>query len=422
MGDYISGEGLSNEEQDDDAIFFAMMTTSTDPMYFEDAVKNAHGEILDTIILLLDLATEKGWKVYQLDVKSAFLKEEIYVQQPEGFVVKGNEDEVYLLKKKSSHGAVSKRKISVDPISFKESSFKEGHPSLLLPRLKPGKFLSSSLPSSATSSPRISSPLKKKWKNQSPTSQPSSPSLKMIDPTTGQQSLALSRLAQLQEIQFQRSKSCGEGRNTSPNLSTRKLKTKHLRGHVESIDHNSDHPREATHKGVEKFKCGACLFLPGFGKAKLVRPHRSTEEEETIDGAGDDDDVIEKYNAKQVSSNRVSLEKFECGSWTSSAIVMDGEDGIVDVGGLFFDNVSPVANSFVFDGDLRGALKKVVVGFERDSFGVDNRKSAESGSRHVRFSNVSPRSNTASPTTICISPRLRQARDNFNAFLEAQTV
>ena len=49
----------------------------------------------DTIRLLLALAGQKGWKVYHLDVKSAFLNgillEEIYVQQPEGFFVVGDE-------------------------------------------------------------------------------------------------------------------------------------------------------------------------------------------------------------------------------------------------------------------------------------------------------------------------------------------
>lgn len=53
---------------------------------------------LDTIRLLLVVAAQKGWKVYQLDVKSTFLNgflhEEIYVEQPEGFVKKGEEDKV----------------------------------------------------------------------------------------------------------------------------------------------------------------------------------------------------------------------------------------------------------------------------------------------------------------------------------------
>nr|KYP61046.1 Retrovirus-related Pol polyprotein from transposon TNT 1-94 [Cajanus cajan]KYP61072.1 Retrovirus-related Pol polyprotein from transposon TNT 1-94 [Cajanus cajan] len=44
-----------------------------------------------------------NWKVYQLDVKSAFLNgvlhEEIYVEQPKGFVKNEEKDKVYLLKK-----------------------------------------------------------------------------------------------------------------------------------------------------------------------------------------------------------------------------------------------------------------------------------------------------------------------------------
>ncbi|RVW87522.1 Retrovirus-related Pol polyprotein from transposon RE1 [Vitis vinifera] len=58
---------------------------------------------LDTIRMLLALATQKGWNIHQMDVKSTFLngylEEEIFVEQPEGFIVKGMEEKVYLLKK-----------------------------------------------------------------------------------------------------------------------------------------------------------------------------------------------------------------------------------------------------------------------------------------------------------------------------------
>ena len=53
--------------------------------------------------MLLALSAQKGWKLYQLDVKLAFLngflQEEIYVEQPEGFLVKVKEEKVYKLKK-----------------------------------------------------------------------------------------------------------------------------------------------------------------------------------------------------------------------------------------------------------------------------------------------------------------------------------
>ena len=58
---------------------------------------------LDTIILVLALSAQKGWKVYHLNVKSTFLngvlQEEIYVEQLEGFIIPGQEEKVYLLKK-----------------------------------------------------------------------------------------------------------------------------------------------------------------------------------------------------------------------------------------------------------------------------------------------------------------------------------
>ncbi|KAK0589362.1 hypothetical protein LWI29_013222 [Acer saccharum] len=58
---------------------------------------------LETIRLLISLAAQKSWKIYQLDVKSAFLngflEEEIYVEQPPRYVKKGREDKVCRLKK-----------------------------------------------------------------------------------------------------------------------------------------------------------------------------------------------------------------------------------------------------------------------------------------------------------------------------------
>lgn len=57
----------------------------------------------DTIRILLALAAQFEWRIYQLDVKSAFLNgwlnEEIFVEQPEGYEVKGQVHKVYLLRK-----------------------------------------------------------------------------------------------------------------------------------------------------------------------------------------------------------------------------------------------------------------------------------------------------------------------------------
>nr|GEV64720.1 retrovirus-related Pol polyprotein from transposon TNT 1-94 [Tanacetum cinerariifolium] len=54
----------------------------------------------ETVRILLSLVAHLSWPVYQFDVKSAFLngelEEEVYVCQPEGFVVRNNEDKVYL--------------------------------------------------------------------------------------------------------------------------------------------------------------------------------------------------------------------------------------------------------------------------------------------------------------------------------------
>jgi hypothetical protein len=58
---------------------------------------------LNTIILLISLATKYHWKLHHIDVKSAFfngeLKEEVYFTQPEGFAEQGKEHLVCKLKK-----------------------------------------------------------------------------------------------------------------------------------------------------------------------------------------------------------------------------------------------------------------------------------------------------------------------------------
>lgn len=58
---------------------------------------------METIRILIALGTQRSWPIYQLDVKSAFLKgefkEEVYVLQPEGFIVEGKEQLVYKLQK-----------------------------------------------------------------------------------------------------------------------------------------------------------------------------------------------------------------------------------------------------------------------------------------------------------------------------------
>ncbi|KAA3470482.1 Retrovirus-related Pol polyprotein from transposon TNT 1-94 [Gossypium australe] len=58
---------------------------------------------MDTVRMIITFATQKGWNVYQLDVKSAFLhgelKENVFVKQQKGYEKKGSEHMVYKLQK-----------------------------------------------------------------------------------------------------------------------------------------------------------------------------------------------------------------------------------------------------------------------------------------------------------------------------------
>jgi hypothetical protein len=70
---------------------------------------------LSIIHVLLSLAASHGLLIHQIDVKTTFLngelEEEIYMAQPDGFIVKGQEDKVcklqmslYVLKQASNQG------------------------------------------------------------------------------------------------------------------------------------------------------------------------------------------------------------------------------------------------------------------------------------------------------------------------------
>ena len=53
---------------------------------------------METICLVVALAAQRGWSIHQLDVKSVFLhgelNEEVFVEQPCGYVQKGHEHKV----------------------------------------------------------------------------------------------------------------------------------------------------------------------------------------------------------------------------------------------------------------------------------------------------------------------------------------
>ena len=175
MGEFVTGEGLSEEEEVDTAAYIVQDVISDDPILFEEAVKhekwrkamdseinsieknqtwelmdlpagnrtirfkwiyktklNELDEVdkykarlvakgysqqygidfsevfapvahMDTVRLIMALAACKGWDIFQLDVKSAFLhgelSEDVYVEQPKGYVKKGKEHKVYKLHK-----------------------------------------------------------------------------------------------------------------------------------------------------------------------------------------------------------------------------------------------------------------------------------------------------------------------------------
>ena len=57
---------------------------------------------MDTIRTVMSIAAQNKWFVYQMDVKSEFIsgymEEEVYVEQPQGYDVPGQEHTVYRMK------------------------------------------------------------------------------------------------------------------------------------------------------------------------------------------------------------------------------------------------------------------------------------------------------------------------------------
>jgi len=58
---------------------------------------------LKTVRLIVAVASNRNWSLYQLDVKPTFLngslEEEVYITQPPGYAVAGQDDKVYKLNK-----------------------------------------------------------------------------------------------------------------------------------------------------------------------------------------------------------------------------------------------------------------------------------------------------------------------------------
>lgn len=85
----------------------------------------------ETIRVLLAVVAQKGLHVRQLDVKSAYLngkrEETIFMEQPEGFVDRGNEDKVWKLKK-SLYGLKQSERVWNKTATdiFKELGFSQG--------------------------------------------------------------------------------------------------------------------------------------------------------------------------------------------------------------------------------------------------------------------------------------------------------
>ncbi|GMH27719.1 hypothetical protein Nepgr_029562 [Nepenthes gracilis] len=334
------------------------------------------------------------------------------VLQNRGSLLREKQISVDLISLKGTIRQASLRLASLTPTEQKSS----GCTNLPLPLQPPKlKFLFTSLTDSAAASP-----LKKIWKSQNNT--PPRPTSKL----SRQQSVMDDSHLELQECSMRRSKSMGEGRSSAPaddfdlwleKPATAGDKYKHKQSNSFSKPEstgNRSRKEKIKEMPEEEFKCGKlCLFLPTRGKGKPVRASSSSSSSSS------------QKTEPPVISRTVSLEKFECGSWSTSALSNANEDG--ESTNLFFslplemircsvtDMQSPVTAAFVFDKEAKLDTEPKGV-LRNGSVKANGGRKSQDSSRHVRFS---ASSHPSSPT--CITPRLRKAREDFNAFLDAQS-
>ncbi|KAI3777740.1 hypothetical protein L1987_47542 [Smallanthus sonchifolius] len=119
LQDYLTRDDL----QSDDEELNVMEVQDQDPIKYEEAIKydklvaRGYGQEygidyvevyspvarMDTIRMMIAIGAQRGWNIHQMYVKYAFLhgmlEEDVYVQQPQGYVVKNEEHEVYKLRK-----------------------------------------------------------------------------------------------------------------------------------------------------------------------------------------------------------------------------------------------------------------------------------------------------------------------------------
>ena len=83
------------------AIFVAWGFTQKEGIDYDETF--AHVTRYTTIRTIISLDAVFGWKLHQMDVKTTFLNgkidEEVYIEQPEGFVTHGDKSHVCKLKK-----------------------------------------------------------------------------------------------------------------------------------------------------------------------------------------------------------------------------------------------------------------------------------------------------------------------------------